>query len=221
MARERRKVRTGRVVSAKMEKTVVVVVESRKPHPLYRRIVKSSKRYMVHNEEDRAKLGDLVQIVESRPYSKLKRWRIAAVMIKGDVADLQPKDIAVVDTQGSVSPGGPAVAAVEEPIVAAVAVVEPATVPDVEVEQAVEPEAVAAEITTEVTIAVAQPVEPIAAASHEVAEASAGAAAAVAEDVVEAVTPAPEVRVPRTRTRRAAAATPEAGPSEEKDQTAE
>ena len=93
MARERRKVREGRVVSAKMEQTVVVAVESRKPHPLYRRIVKSTKRYMVHNEDNQAHLGDLVRIEESRPYSKLKHWRVVQVVVKGDVADVQPKDI--------------------------------------------------------------------------------------------------------------------------------
>ena len=93
MARERRKVREGRVVSAKMEQTVVVAVESRKPHPLYRRIVKSTKRYMVHNEDNQARLGDLVLIEESRPFSKLKHWRVVQVVVKGDVADVQTKDI--------------------------------------------------------------------------------------------------------------------------------
>ncbi len=95
MARERRKIRTGRVVSAKMDKTVVVTVESRKPHPLYHRIVRSTKRYMVHNEDNRARLGDLVRIEESKSFSKLKHWKVVEVVIKGDVAEVQPKEIRV------------------------------------------------------------------------------------------------------------------------------
>lgn len=93
MAEGRRKIRVGRVVSDKMQKTVVVAVESRKPHPLYRRIVKSTKRYMAHNEDPAAKLGDLVRIEESRPLSKLKRWRVVEVLTRGNVAEVQPQEI--------------------------------------------------------------------------------------------------------------------------------
>jgi len=94
MAEGHRKSRIGRVVSDKMQQTVVVAVESRKPHPHYRRIVRSTKRYMVHNEGNQARLGDTVRIEESRPLSKLKRWTIAAILVKGNVADVQPKEIA-------------------------------------------------------------------------------------------------------------------------------
>lgn len=97
MAEGRRKTRVGRVVSDKMTNTVVVVVESRKPHPLYRRIVKSTKRYMAHNEDPAAKLGDLVRIEESRPLSKMKRWRVIEVMTRGNVAEVQPQEIGAGD----------------------------------------------------------------------------------------------------------------------------
>ncbi|MBI4497424.1 MAG: 30S ribosomal protein S17 [Chloroflexi bacterium] len=101
MARERRKVREGRVVSDKMDKTVVVAVESRKPHPLYRRIVKSTKKYMAHNEGNEAHLGDLVRIEESRPYSKRKQWRVAAIIARREVAEIQPREIGIGQGQGA------------------------------------------------------------------------------------------------------------------------
>jgi small subunit ribosomal protein S17 len=93
MAQGRRKTRIGRVVSDKMQKTVVVAVESRKPHPLYHRIVKSTKRYMAHNEDPEAHLGDVVRIEETRPLSKLKRWRVIEIMQRGNVAEIQPQEI--------------------------------------------------------------------------------------------------------------------------------
>ncbi len=99
MAEGRRKTRVGRVVSDKMEKTVVVVVESRKPHPLYRRIVRSTKRYMAHSEDPAAKLGDLVRIEESRPLSKLKRWRVVEIITRGNVAEVQPQEIGAGDQE--------------------------------------------------------------------------------------------------------------------------
>ena len=91
--RERRKTLVGRVASDKMEKTVVVVVETRKPHPLYRRIIKRSKRFKVHDETNHCVVGDLVRIVESRPLSKDKRWQVMDVLSKGHVAEVQPTDI--------------------------------------------------------------------------------------------------------------------------------
>lgn len=92
--RENRKTLTGRVVSDKMQKTVVVVVETRKPHPLYRRIVRTTRRYKAHDEALGASLGDLVRIVESRPLSKDKRWLVAEVLEKRQVAEVQPSQIA-------------------------------------------------------------------------------------------------------------------------------
>ncbi len=66
----------GTVVSDKTEKTVVVLVERRVMHPIYKKFIKSSKRYMAHDERDLAKIGDVVRIRECRPISKRKRWEV-------------------------------------------------------------------------------------------------------------------------------------------------
>jgi len=75
-----RKERTGIVVSAAMDKTIVVRVELKKRHPLYGKEMRQMKKYYAHDEERRAKLGDRVVIVETRPLSKLKRWRLVEVL---------------------------------------------------------------------------------------------------------------------------------------------
>src|SRR5436305_11530 len=87
------KVRFGTVVSDKMQKTVVVAVESTKRHRLYNKTLKRTKRYKAHDENNLCKLGDRVRIVETRPLSKEKRWRVAEILFKGDVADIQPRAI--------------------------------------------------------------------------------------------------------------------------------
>lgn len=79
-ARALRKVKIGEVVSDKMDKTVIVEIESRVPHPKFKKIVKRSKRLHVHDENAAAKVGDKVRIVETRPLSKMKRWRILEVI---------------------------------------------------------------------------------------------------------------------------------------------
>jgi small subunit ribosomal protein S17 len=80
----RRKVRVGTVVSDKMDKTIVVKVETRKPHSLYGKIVRKSKKYIAHDEENQCGMGDLVRIMETRPLSKTKRWRLIEIMEKAD-----------------------------------------------------------------------------------------------------------------------------------------
>jgi small subunit ribosomal protein S17 len=75
-----RKVLDGRVVSDKMQKTVVVEVTTTKRHPLYHKVMRQSKKYMVHDEEGTCKEGDLVRIEESRPMSHRKRWRVIEVL---------------------------------------------------------------------------------------------------------------------------------------------
>jgi small subunit ribosomal protein S17 len=80
LVRGRRKVREGLVVSDKMERTVVVVIEELKPHPLYKKVVRRTTRIKVHNENNDAHVGDRVRIVETRPISKDKRWRVDAVV---------------------------------------------------------------------------------------------------------------------------------------------
>ena len=74
-----RKVRTGVVVSRSGDKTVLVKSESRRPHPLYGKVVKVEKKYHVHDEKNEAKVGDKVTIAECRPLSRTKRWRIVEV----------------------------------------------------------------------------------------------------------------------------------------------
>ncbi len=78
-----RKEKIGLVVSDKMNKTVIVRVERKIAHPLYKKIVSRRKKFYAHDEENEAKTGDLVRIVESRPLSKLKRWKVAEIVEKG------------------------------------------------------------------------------------------------------------------------------------------
>src|SRR5438046_10742038 len=79
----RRQQRVGRVVSNKMDKTIVVVVETLKKHRIYKRTYKQTKRFYVHDEQNICQIGDLVRIVESRPLSKMKRWRLVEVVKQG------------------------------------------------------------------------------------------------------------------------------------------
>ncbi len=80
MVRGNRKERIGVVVSDVQDKTVVVKVERRTPHPLYRKIVKVSKKFAAHDEKNEAKKGDTVRIVETRPLSRRKHWRLVEVV---------------------------------------------------------------------------------------------------------------------------------------------
>jgi small subunit ribosomal protein S17 len=77
-----RKVRVGRVVSDKMEKTVVVQVADRKSHPLYKKVLQRRVKFKVHDEGNECKVGDLVRIMETRPISRDKRWRVVEVVEK-------------------------------------------------------------------------------------------------------------------------------------------
>jgi len=72
----------GEVVSTKMAKTIVVAVSRRVPHPLYKRIVTKRKKFYAHDEQGTANMGDIVRIIECRPLSKLKRWRLVQVVEK-------------------------------------------------------------------------------------------------------------------------------------------
>lgn len=80
MAESKRKVREGVVVSDKMQKTVVVSVESLVPHPIYGRRMRRSKKFKAHDEENQCRVGDRVRIEETRPLSKDKRWRVIAII---------------------------------------------------------------------------------------------------------------------------------------------
>lgn len=87
------KIRFGTVVSDKMQKTVVVAVETTKRHRLYKKTLKRTKRFKAHDEHNACRLGDRVRIEETRPLSKEKRWRVVEILSKGDVADIQPRTI--------------------------------------------------------------------------------------------------------------------------------
>lgn len=76
----RRKVRVGRVVSTKMEKSIVVSIERRVPHPIYRKYFKRTTMLMAHDEKREAGMGDVVKIMETRPISKRKRWRLVEIL---------------------------------------------------------------------------------------------------------------------------------------------
>jgi small subunit ribosomal protein S17 len=82
--REQRKRLVGRVTSDKMQKTVVVSVENLKRHPLYNKVIRRTAKYKAHNPNDAARLGDLVQIVESQPMSREKRWAVEKVLEKAE-----------------------------------------------------------------------------------------------------------------------------------------
>ncbi|MFC2001372.1 30S ribosomal protein S17 [Chloroflexota bacterium] len=89
----KRKVRFGHVVSNKMDKTVVVAVETSRRHPLYRKTIRSLVKYKAHDEKNECQTGDKVRIAETRPISKYKRWRVAEVVTRREVAEIQPKEI--------------------------------------------------------------------------------------------------------------------------------
>ena len=81
-SRAQRKTRTGEVISSRMNKTIVVRTVTRVPHPKFGKIVKQMKKFYAHDEQNQAKPGDTVRIMETRPLSKLKRWRLVEVVQK-------------------------------------------------------------------------------------------------------------------------------------------
>ena len=96
---KKRKVRTGTVVSNKMDKTVVVLIETLRRHPLYKKVVRHRATFKAHDENNTCGIGDTVKIVETRPLSKEKRWRVAEIVRKKERAEVQPKEIADVDSE--------------------------------------------------------------------------------------------------------------------------
>ncbi|MCS6887251.1 MAG: 30S ribosomal protein S17 [Chloroflexus sp.] len=81
---KRKTIKVGRVVSDKMDKTVVVAVDYLKPHPLYRKIIRRTKKFHAHDEENACKVGDVVRIEETRPLSRTKRWRVVEIVQRGE-----------------------------------------------------------------------------------------------------------------------------------------
>ena len=84
MAEGRRQFKTGRVVSDKMDKTVVVAVDYLKPHPLYRKIIRKTSKFHAHDASNDCRIGDTVRIGETRPLSKTKRWEVVEVIERGE-----------------------------------------------------------------------------------------------------------------------------------------
>ena len=93
-----RKIRTGTVVSNKMDKTVVVLVETSRHHPLYKKVVRHKAKFKAHDEDNSCGIGDTVKIIETRPLSKDKCWRVVEILRKKEVAEIQPAEIADVDS---------------------------------------------------------------------------------------------------------------------------
>lgn len=89
----KRKTRTGHVLSNKMDKTVVVAVETLKRHPLYKKTLKKVAKYKAHDEKNRCRPGDKVIIIETRPLSRQKRWRVAEIIASKEIADIKPQEV--------------------------------------------------------------------------------------------------------------------------------
>lgn len=96
--------KVGQVVSARMAKTIVVEVTRRVPHPLYKRIVTKRKKFYAHDEESRAKVGDVVKIIECRPLSSLKRWRLGEIVRKAVEVGV---DASLLDSSHAKAAAGP------------------------------------------------------------------------------------------------------------------
>ncbi len=156
----KRKVRVGVVVSDKMDKTRVVSVEWSQRHPLYRRRVRRRTSFKAHDEMNLTHEGDVVRIIETRPLSKDKRWRIGEILQKGEVVDLKPKEVD--QTLIQELEHGPEVA---EPAAEVAEVETPAEEPEAAVAEAeapaeepvAEPEAAVAEVEAPAEEPVAEP----------------------------------------------------------------
>jgi small subunit ribosomal protein S17 len=93
---DRRNEKVGQVVSTKMQKTIVVEVEMRRAHPKYKRVIRQTKKFYAHDEENRARVGDQVRIRETRPLSKLKRWQLQEILRRSALAQVRAAEAAAV-----------------------------------------------------------------------------------------------------------------------------
>lgn len=180
MSGERRKVRVGTVIQDRMDKTVVVAVEWRRPHKLYRKPVRRRSRFYAHDEANQCRIGDEVRIIETRPLSKLKRWRVVEVLSSTDIAEVAPQEIDREIIEGADAPQ----TASEEPVevAAPAAVVEQA---DAAPEEAASPDASAAEADAENDEDASAPDAPAVEAQAEEAAAEADGEAADEGEVEE------------------------------------
>lgn len=101
------KVRVGRIVSNKMHKTVVVAIEWRQHHPVYKKAVRRVTKFYAHDERQECKLGDVVQIMETRPLSRLKRWRIIKIVARGDHVELPSAELEALAPEAPAQPSDP------------------------------------------------------------------------------------------------------------------
>ncbi len=102
MMEKKRKIRIGQVISNKMDKTVVVAVETLRRHPLYKKIVKRTIKYKAHDEGNVCQIGDIVKIVETRPLSKEKRWRVKEIISRKEIIEPEKvDDSAIYETKSS------------------------------------------------------------------------------------------------------------------------
>ena len=93
MAQDKQKVRTGRVVSGKMDQTVVVAVRWQQRHRLYKKNIRRVTKLYAHDKDNRCQLGDMVRIQETRPLSRTKRWRVIEIVERLDLAEVKPIDL--------------------------------------------------------------------------------------------------------------------------------
>jgi len=89
----KRKTRVGEVIGDKMAKTVIVAVNTFRKHPIYKKTLRRTVKYYAHDEKKQCKVGDTVRIEETRPLSRLKRWRVVEILVKGEVAEIKPEEI--------------------------------------------------------------------------------------------------------------------------------
>ncbi|UCG53917.1 MAG: 30S ribosomal protein S17 [Dehalococcoidia bacterium] len=89
----KQKSRIGHVVSDRMEKTVVVAVETTKRHPLYKKTFKRVIKHKAHDKDNKCRIGDKVKIIETRPLSRQKRWRIAEIIARQEVVEIKPQEV--------------------------------------------------------------------------------------------------------------------------------
>lgn len=90
---KKQKTRVGQVVSNKMNKTVVVAVQTSKRHPLYRKIMRRAIKYKAHDEENKCAEGDVVRIIETRPLSREKRWRVSEIITRKETVEVTPDEV--------------------------------------------------------------------------------------------------------------------------------
>src|SRR3990172_6494144 len=191
-----RKVRTGTVVSDKMQKTVLVAVQANIRHRLYKKTVRRVRRFMAHDEREESRLGDRVRIVEARPLSRHKRWRVIEVLERAELPEVAPESIDL-ELLGEVkreevAPGAEAAVALAETATETVAAPQPeaAAGPEAAAEEAAPPvEPTVEEVTAEALAAAAPPPEePADAAAQPVEVAD---ETSVPETVAEAEEPLP------------------------------